>query len=249
MSSRLSVVTGGSSGIGKCAALRLASRGDRVIATGTSAAKLSELEGLGEGRITALSLDVTDRAAVAREIGAIESIHTLVLSAGVCSVAGVDEEDPDDEIWNQVIDVNLHGVYFTVRAAVPKMARGGRIIVVSSGLGKLGRPRYGAYCASKHAVLGLVKCWAKELAPRAITVNAVCPGWVDTTMAQGDVVRSAEHFGVTREEFFADAVSNITIGRFVAADEVASLIEYLASDAAAALTGEAYNISGGEFFA
>lgn len=243
---RLSLVTGGSRGIGLCTARRLAGRGDRVVATGTDPEALAAIAGEG---IEPLALDVTDREAVSREVAALGQIHTLVLSAGICEVAGVDEDDPDDEVWRRTMAVNLDGVYYTVRAAVPAMAEGGRIVVVSSGLGKLGRPRYGAYCASKHAVLGLVKCWSKELAPRSITVNAVCPGWVDTRMARGDVVRTAAHLGQSGDRFFEDAVSRIAIGRFVDADEVASLIAYLASDEAAALTGEAYNISGGEFFA
>lgn len=249
MSERLSLVTGGSRGIGLCTARRLAARGDRVVATGTDPDALAAIASEVDGRIEALALDVTDRQAVAREVAGLGPIHTLVLSAGICEVAGIDEDDPDDEVWLRTLDVNLNGVYYTVRAAVPAMVEGGRIVVVSSGLGKLGRPRYGAYCASKHAVLGLVKCWSKELAPRGITANAVCPGWVDTRMARGDVVRTAEHLGNTRDQFFDEAVSRIAIGRFVAADEVASLIAYLASDEAAAITGEAYNISGGEFFA
>jgi NAD(P)-dependent dehydrogenase (short-subunit alcohol dehydrogenase family) len=243
---RLSLVTGGSRGIGLCTARRLAARGDRVVATGTDPEALAAI---ADDRIEPLALDVSDRDAVAREVAALGPIHTLVLSAGICEVAGVDEDDPDDEVWRRTMAINLDGVYYTVRAAVPAMAEGGRIVVVSSGLGKLGRPRYGAYCASKHAVLGLVKCWSKELAPRKITVNAVCPGWVDTRMARGDVVRTAAHLGTSGDQFFDDAVSRIAIGRFVDADEVASLIAYLASDEAAALTGEAYNISGGEFFA
>jgi ketoreductase len=94
-----------------------------------------------------------------------------------------------------------------------------------------------------------MKCLSKELAPRGITVNAVCPGWVDTRMARRDIELAALNQGITRDEAFADAVSGIAIGRFVTPEEVASLITYLTSEAAAAITGEAYNISGGEFFA
>ena len=148
-----------------------------------------------------------------------------------------------------VLDVNLNGLYYTLKAAAPNLQQDGRVVIISSGLGKLGRARYHAYTASKHAALGLMKCLSRELAPRGITVNAVCPGWVDTRMSRRDVALAGARDGLSPDEAFADAVSGIAIGRFVTPDEVASLIAYLTSEGAAAITGEAYNISGGEFFA
>jgi NAD(P)-dependent dehydrogenase (short-subunit alcohol dehydrogenase family) len=248
VSARLSVVTGGSHGIGRSVALQLAARGDRVIACGTDKAALEALARESGGKVTGLVLDVSDRGAVYRELSALGPIHAVIASAGVCETAGL-EQDPEDAIWHRVLDVNLNGLYYTLKAAAPHLQQGGRVAIVSSGLGKLGRARYHAYTASKHAALGLMKCLSKELAPRGITVNAVCPGWVDTRMARRDIELSALNDGVSREEAFADAVSGIAIGRFVTPEEVASLITYLTSEAAAAITGEAYNISGGEFFA
>jgi NAD(P)-dependent dehydrogenase (short-subunit alcohol dehydrogenase family) len=247
---RTSLVTGASSGIGEAVARRLARRGDRVVVNGTSRDKVAALvaELGGPERAAPLVLDVADRAAVLREVRALGPLHTVVLSAGVCRQARIDEED-DDATWFRVLDVNLHGVYSVIKAAAPEMPPGGRIVVVSSGLGKLGRPGYAAYCASKHAVLGVVKCVSKELAPRGITVNAVCPGWVDTPMARGDVVKLARERGVSRDEVLAEIHAAIPTGRMVSSDECAALIEFLASEAAASITGEAYNISGGEFFA
>ncbi len=193
-------------------------------------------------------LDVTQRDAVYRQLSDVGPIHSVIASAGICETASLDD-DPDDAVWHRVLDVNLNGLYYTLKAAAPQLQNDGRIVIVSSGLGKLGRAHYHAYTASKHAALGLMKCLSRELAPRGITVNAVCPGWVDTRMSRRDVALAGAREGITADEAFADAVSGIAIGRFVTPNEVASLIGYLTSEAAAAITGEAYNISGGEFFA
>lgn len=248
MTRGLSLVTGGSHGIGRAVAVELAQRGERVVACGTDRAALDSLVAETNGAVQPLLLDVTDRDAVYRELSGLGPIHSVVAAAGVCETAGLDQ-DPDDAVWHRVLDVNLNGLFYTLKAAAPQLQSGGRIAIVASGLGKLGRARYHAYTASKHAALGLMKCLSRELAPRGITVNAVCPGWVDTRMARRDVALAAEREGITADQAFADAVSGIAIGRFVTAEEVASLIAYLTSEAAAAITGEAYNISGGEFFA
>jgi NAD(P)-dependent dehydrogenase (short-subunit alcohol dehydrogenase family) len=173
-----------------------------------------------------LALDVGDHAAVHAALAALPPVHTLVLSAGICKQARLDEQ-ADDATWWETLNINLHGSYFAMKAVAPTMPAGGRIVAVASGLGKLGRPGYAAYCASKHALLGIVKCVSKELAPRGITVNAVCPGWVDTPMARADVTKTAAERGQPRDQVLAD----------------------IPSPDAAAVTGEAYNISGGEFFA
>jgi NAD(P)-dependent dehydrogenase (short-subunit alcohol dehydrogenase family) len=198
--------------------------------------------------VVPLALDVGDRPALLHELGRLGPVHTLVLSAGTCERARLDQE-AGDETWFRTLDVNLGGVYFAMKAVAPKMPAGGRIVVISSGLGKLGRAGYAAYSASKHAVLGVVKCVAKELAARQITVNAICPGWVDTPMARGDVATTALERGIPEDAFRRETEAAIPTGRWVTADEVAALILFLASAEAGSITGEAYNLSGGEFFA
>lgn len=245
---RLAVVTGASSGIGEAAVDRLVARGERVVAVARRPDGLAALVARHGDRVQPLAVDVGDHAALHAALAALPPVDTLVLSAGICKQARLDEE-ADDATWWETLAVNLHGSYFAMKAVAPTMPAGGRIVAVASGLGKLGRPGYAAYCASKHALLGVVKCVSKELAPRAITVNAVCPGWVDTPMAQADVTKTAAARGQPRDAVLADIHAGIPIGRMVSADECAALITWLASPEAAAVTGEAYNISGGEFFA
>lgn len=247
---RIVVVTGASHGIGRATALRLARAGDQVFACGRDGHALRSLcdEAGTNAAVSPLLFDIADSVEIVRATRHIAAIDVLITSAGVCRTARMDSPNAAD-VWREMLDINLHGVYYTIAAMLPKFNDSGRIVVVASGLGKLGRPGYGAYCASKHGLLGLMRCLSRELAPRGITVNAVCPGWVDTRMAHGDIGVLAAREARPQAAIYEEVVARIAIGRMVAADEVAALIEFLASPEAGALTGEAVNISGGEFFA
>jgi len=120
------------------------------------------------------------------------------------------------------------------------------VINMSSVLGRFGVPGYTAYCASKHAVIGFTRALALELAKRRITVNAICPGWVETGMAVQGMQSGAKAMGVTFEEFRSQALGAVPIGRIIEPDEVANLVKFLASPQAAGITGQAYNICGGQ---
>ncbi len=241
------VITGAASGIGLASAKYFLSLGDHVVVSGRTGHSLDAaadaLSGLGS--VETMIADVTDPTAVAALFETPADV--VVANAGVCIQARLDDENSDD-VWHRTMDVNLNGVYHVVKAAAREMADGGSIITVSSNLGKNARAGYEAYTASKHAVLGLTKCVALELAPRQIRVNAVCPGWVDTPMAWKDSVETARRTGTDVEAFRTGAISNIPLGRMVTSEDVANLIGWLASDGASAVTGQSYNVACGEFF-
>ena len=246
---KTAVVTGAGSGIGRACVVRLLDEGYRVTAVGRRMEKLAETASHAaakEGRLRLISADVRDREGLKRALSDIGPVSALVANAGVCKRTWLDD-DESDSVWDDVIDTNVHGVWNTFRAVGSGFHWNGAAVIVSSGLGKLGRPGYGAYTASKHAVLGMVKCFAPELAKKGIRVNAVCPGWVDTEMAAADLVITANETKKSVEEARADAISSIPLKRFVTAEEVAGLIYWLLSDEARAVTGQSYNISCGEF--
>ncbi len=251
MDVKRAVVTGAGTGIGRATTALLLEKGFEVVAIGRDKESLEQMkQDMGDRgpKVIPLALDVRDGAALGDALSNLGPVDVLVANAGVCKQGRIDDPDTD-AIWQEVLSINLHGAWQTFRAVMPLMKSDGRAVVVSSGLGKLGRAGYSAYTASKHGVIGIVKCLAKELAPKRITVNAVCPGWVDTEMAKRDLVRTAEEEGTTFDQAKKAALEGIPLGRFVEVEEVANLICWLVSEEAAAITGQAYNISCGEFFA
>lgn len=248
---RTILITGGSSGIGLETARAFVANGDDVHIASRSAQKLQtakqELADSHGGHVTTHPLDVTDQAAVDALFVELGALDVLVANAGVCLQARLDDANTD-EVWRTTMDVNVNGVYYCLKAAQKTLVDGGSIVTVSSGLGKNARAGYEAYTASKHAVLGLTKCVALELAPRGIRVNAVCPGWVDTPMSRGDSAEGARRAGVEVDEFRQEAIAGIPLGRMVEAEDVAELIAFLCSSKARAITGQSYNIACGEFF-
>ena len=242
------VITGAGSGIGRACVERFLEDGYHVVAMGRHMETPDETEGVltpRSGQLTKVAADVRDRTALDNAFKEVGPIHALVANAGVCSRTWL-RDDESDAAWNEIIDINVNGVWHTFRAAWPHLVRDAAAVIVSSGLGKLGRPGYAAYAASKHAVLGMVKCFAPELAPNGIRVNAVCPGWVDTEMAKRDLQITAKEQATTPDEVRGRTVANIPLRRFVSPAEVAGLIRFLTSSGASAITGQSYNISCGE---
>jgi ketoreductase len=248
---RVSLVTGGGRGIGRAIARALAGPDTLVAVAGRTRSALEstalDLESLG-GRALAVAMDVTQDRSVAagiRELaGAAGHVDVLVNNAGVGG--GEPIAGSDIERWKRTIDTNLTGLYLVTREVVPLMRSGGRIVNLSSVLGRFGVPGYTAYCASKHGVIGFTRALALELAPQQITVNALCPGWVDTEMAAEGMRQGAAATGSTFEEFRDRALGAVPIKRMIQPEEVAELVRFLAAPAAAAITGQTYNICGGQ---
>ncbi|MGH9202565.1 MAG: SDR family NAD(P)-dependent oxidoreductase [Vicinamibacterales bacterium] len=249
--SRVVVVTGGGRGIGRAIALALAEPEGHVIVTGRTAAQLdstaAEIRARG-AEATALPMDVADEASVAHGCGTLHGrvrhLDVLVNNAGVGGGEAV--QGSDVARWKRTIDTNLTGMYLVTRQILPFMRDGGRVINMSSVLGRFGVAKYTAYCASKHGVIGFTRALAHELVKRHITVNALSPGWVETEMAEHGMTLGAQHSALSFDEFKARALAAVPIKRMIDPHEVAALVRFLCSPEASAITGQTYNICGGQ---
>jgi ketoreductase len=249
--SRTVIVTGGGRGIGRAIALGLAEPGGHVVIAGRTVEALertaAEIRARG-AQATAIPMDVTDEASVAtgfgRLHGAVTRVNVLVNNAGVGG--GEPVQGSDIARWRKTIDTNLTGMYLVTRQVLPLMAENGRVVNLSSVLGRFGVADYTAYCASKHGVIGFTRALALELAERGITVNAVAPGWVETEMAALGMRQGAQAKGQSYETFRARALHAVPIKRIIQPEEVAALVRFLASPDASAITGQTYNICGGQ---
>jgi len=253
LSGRNALVTGASRGIGRAIAVRLAAEGAHV-AAGVRREEdgrdvLAAMRGAGGDGITVL-LDVTDPASVAtgveRAARPNRRLDIVVNNAGDSGVTPLGGDQRSDERWARILDVNLTGTWRVCRAAHPFLAVGGRIVNISSVQGRFGVALNGAYSASKHGVIGLTRTLALELAPRKITVNAVCPGWVDTEMGRYGIRGYGKAMGMTEEEAFAAAGKMAPLGEVLVPEEVAGLVAWLASDDARNVTGQSIVIDGGQ---
>jgi NAD(P)-dependent dehydrogenase (short-subunit alcohol dehydrogenase family) len=248
---RVSVVTGGGRGIGRAIAHALAGPDTCVAVTGRTRSELestaADLERLG-GQSLAIVMDVTEEASIASGVvelnKAVPHVDVLVNNAGIGGGEPVDGSDVAR--WRRTIDTNLTGMYLVTRAVLPGMRPGGRVINMSSVLGRFGVAGYTAYCASKHGVIGFTRALALEMTPRHLTVNALCPGWVNTEMASQGMRQGAAATGQTFDEFRDQALGAVPIGRMIEPEEVADLVKFLASPSASAITGQTYNICGGQ---
>jgi NAD(P)-dependent dehydrogenase (short-subunit alcohol dehydrogenase family) len=252
LTDRVALITGAGRGIGRAIALAYAAEGAKVALTARTTGELEEVVGrirAAGGSALGFPADLADRAVPQKVVGDVQrafgSVEILVNNAGVGSSSNPRPVvDFDDHFWDQTLAINLTAPYLLCKAVLPGMLarRWGRIITIASVNGKLGSLHGAAYAASKHGVLGLTRTLAMEVAGQGITVNAICPGPVHTLMNDRRIEYDATRRGIGVKEL----ESAITpLGRRLEPEEIAPLAVYLASDAAAAVVGQALNIDGG----
>ena len=242
-------ITGAGRGVGRAIALRLSRDGYAIAAVGRSLAPLSglsdELRAAG-GNVQPLLCDVAVRGEVERATR--EAERLLGLIDVLVNNAGVAESAPfatmDDGLWERTLSVNLTGTYYCMRAVVPGMfeRRRGRVINIASAAAKVGFPYTAAYVASKHGVLGLTRAVALEAEPRGVTINAICPGWLNTGMTDQSIEQIVAKTGRNRTDVRATLAKMNPQGRLIEPEEVADVAAFLASADGARVNGQAIDV-------
>jgi NAD(P)-dependent dehydrogenase (short-subunit alcohol dehydrogenase family) len=244
LNDKLALITGGGRGIGRAIALLFAQHGARIaVAARTREQVESVAQEIGDTAV-AVVCDVANPASVAEMFADLEP-DILVNNAGIAESAPF--LDTSDELWLRHLAINLSGTFYCTRAALPAMLkhRWGRVINIASIAAKTGAPYIAAYAASKHGVLGLTRSVALEVASSGVTVNAICPGYVDTEMVERGVERITTRTGRTAEEALDTLKRMSPQNRLVTPEEVASLALLLASEDGRGINGQGINIDGG----
>jgi 3-oxoacyl-[acyl-carrier protein] reductase len=246
-------VTGAAQGIGQAIALRFAQEGAQVAVLDLKdvTATVEACQAAGVSTF-GLAVDVTDKGSIAAAVGRIADrwgqLDILVNNAGIFDDTPLTQLS--EERWEQVIAVNYKSAFLCAQAVAPHMLahRWGRIINIASMAAKVAFANEVAYCSSKSAILGLTRALAVELGPQGITVNAICPGPIDTDMLTKTYQALADQHGVTLAEWQAQILKTIPVGRYGQPADVAGLVAFLASDDASFINGQAINIDGGMVF-
>jgi 3-hydroxybutyrate dehydrogenase len=243
LAGKLALVTGGGRGIGAAIARALATAGARVVVCGRTQPDLDAVAREIGG--VALRLDLTDRHETDEVIASVGHVDVLVNNAGVAESAALDRTT--DAMWDRILELDVTAPFRVIRALVPSMiaAKWGRVINVASNAGVSGYAYSMAYCAAKHALVGLTRALAVDLARTNVTINALCPGWVETQMVDEAVTRIATKTGRSEEEARTQLAAMSPQRRIITPGEVAHAALMLCSDAARGIHGQTIVIDGG----
>lgn len=251
LAGKRAIVTGASRGIGRAIAKRFAEEGADLLLTATGLEQLQDTLAdcvAGGGKVLTMAADVSDRtqaeAMVTRAVEAFGALDVLVNNAGIYKAGRFIDYEP--ETFDRIMQVNTYGVFHTMQFALRHMtaAGGGKVVNVASTAGKWESMNQSAYNASKHAVVGITRCAALEHAKDGITINAICPGFVETDMID-QFDDHAAIMGISVEQLQAALIGRVPIGRMLQPVEIAHLAVYLASAESDGMTGQTITISGG----
>lgn len=246
---KTAVITGAGSGIGRAIAKTLSDKNYRLILLGRDRSRLEETRTSlkNPADCQSFACDIREPLEIRQalsESGA-ESLYGVIANAGI----GGENHYGSADRWREIIDTNLTGSYNTVQECLPYLRKNpgefGKIIFVSSILARLGVPGYSAYCASKAGLLGLTRSLANELAGEKILVNAVCPGWVNTSMAREGLQAFADALSISKESACEKAMQEVPLRKMSEPEEIARLAAFLISEDQRSITGQTLHINNG----
>jgi 3-hydroxybutyrate dehydrogenase len=247
------LVTGASRGIGEAVARAFALAGADLTVLADDEAINAAADDIGKhaGRpVAAHVCDIADKSRVQEVVGGLGTLDVLVNNAGLELLTPVDERgEATDADFERILDINVKGSWWVTRAAAPLMGPGSSIVFTASLWGHVAEPGFAAYIASKHAVIGLTRTLARELGPKGIRVNSVCPGWVRTKGSLRSLATMSKRSGRPESDLLDEALAHQSMPGFMEPADMPELYLFLASDAARNITGQSIVIDRGDFMA